>query len=61
MTTSLFGSEHNTGFFKDANSRKNYLQYNLPKYGIKESPMHTQRATPIKIGHSMLIDSYVIK
>jgi hypothetical protein len=44
-----------------ASSRQNYMKFDLPKYGIRESPLHIQKDTPVKIGHSYLVNSTYVR
>jgi hypothetical protein len=43
-------------------SRQNeIMRINLPKYAYKESPLHVQKETPIKIGHPYMLNSTYVK
>lgn len=33
----------------------------MPKYAYKESPLHLQKETPIKIGHPYMLNSTYVK
>lgn len=37
------------------------MKFELPKYGLKQSPLHVQRQTLLKIGHTTMVDSIYIK
>lgn len=55
VSTRFYG---NTDNFSHTNRE---ITFQLPKYGIKQSPLHRQKETPIKIGHPATVDSIYIK